>query len=138
LSGSAAGVKIPLARKKADMARRVLNRREMRKQSDAADAVKPADGAAEVAEAPAKAPKAKAAPRPRKPSVRKKKEPPRLVARWGVFDSAMKQVAVFNYNQRAQADQKMAELSAKKVNALYFIQIVKEPMPEPAPVEPVA
>jgi hypothetical protein len=108
------------------MARRVLNRREMRKQSDAAELVTPAAEAEPKAQAPAKA------PRVRKPSTRKKKEPPRLVARWGVFDGAMKQVAVFNYNQRAQADQKVAELAAKKANAVYFVQIVKEPMPEPA------
>jgi hypothetical protein len=107
------------------MARRVLNRREMRKQSDAAELVTPATGTEAKAEAPAKA------PRVRKPSTRKKKEPPRLVARWGVFDGAMKQVAIFDYKQKAQAEQKVAELAAKKANAVYFLQIVKEPMPEP-------
>jgi hypothetical protein len=117
------------------MARRVLNRREMRKQADAAEQVQPKGEAPQVAATPTKAPKAKAAPRARKPSVRKKKEPPRLMARWGVFDSSLKQVAVFDYNQRSLADQKMAELAAKKANALYFIQIVKEPMPEPVPAE---
>ena len=106
------------------MARRVLNRREMRKQSDAAELVTPAAEAEPKAATPAKA------PRVRKPSTRKKKEPPRLVARWGVFDGAMKQVAVFDYNQRDRADLKVAELAAKKANALYFVQLVKEPMPQ--------
>jgi hypothetical protein len=110
------------------MARRVLNRREMRKQADAAELVRPATPVAEATEASVLA----TAVRTRKPSVRKKKEPPRLVARWGVFDGAMKQVAAFGYNQRAQADQKATELAAKKANAIYFVQIVKEPMPEPA------
>jgi len=109
------------------MARRVLNRREMRKQADAAELVRPETGKVAV-----ESPAPEKAPRPRKPSTRKKKEPPRLVARWGVFDGAMKQVAVFDYNQRAQADQKAAELAAKKANTLFFVQIVKEPMPEPA------
>ena len=42
----------------------------------------------------------------------------------------MKQVASFAYNQRHDADQKVADLLAKKPGG-YFIQIVKEPMPEP-------
>jgi hypothetical protein len=107
------------------MGRRVLNRREMRKQADAAE-VAPAAGTAST-EAPAKAPRA------RKPTTRKKKEPPRLVARWGVFDGAMKQLAVFDYNQRPLADQKVADLAAKKANAIYFVQLVKEPMQQPEP-----
>ena len=46
----------------------------------------------------------------------------------------MKQIAVFDYNQRAAADQKIADLVAKK-NATYFLQIIKEPMPEPSTEE---
>jgi hypothetical protein len=112
------------------MARRVLNRRELRKAADEAGQ----QTGEQPAEAPAKKAKAKpdAAPKVKKP--RKKKEPPRMCARWGVFDAGMKQVAIFDYNQRAAADQKIAELSAKK-NAIYFLQLVKEPMPEPTPVE---
>ena len=66
----------------------------------------------------------------RKP--RKPKAAPRMRARWGVFDASMKQVAIFDYNQRAAADEKAAELAAKK-NGTFFLQMVKEPMPEPAP-----
>ena len=120
------------------MARRVLNRRELRKASDAAEQQgAPAEASADAtAEAPAKKRgRAKASgDAPKVKKTRKKKEPPRLCARWGVFDAAMKQVAIFDYNQRAEADQKIADLKAKK-NAVYFLQIVKEPMPEPAPVE---
>src|SRR5262249_43459619 len=104
------------------MARRVLNRRELRKASDQADQQATAQPA-EPAEAPAKKgakTKAAAAPKVKKP--RKKKEPPRMCARWGVFDAAMKQVAVFDYNQRDEAVQKMADLKAKK-NTVYFLQI---------------
>jgi hypothetical protein len=67
------------------------------------------------------------------PKVRKgraKKEPPRLRARWGVFDAAMKQVAIFDYNQRAAAEAKVADLLAKK-KSLHFLQMVKEPIPVP-------
>jgi hypothetical protein len=73
--------------------------------------------------------KAKAPPKPRKP--RKPKAAPRMRARWGVFDASMKQVAIFDYNQRADAEQKVVELAAKK-NGTFFLQVVKEPMPEPA------
>jgi hypothetical protein len=111
------------------MARRILNRRELRKNSDQAEQQ---EKAAPAGEEKAAAPKTKAkaaAPKVKKP--RKKKEPPRMCARWGVFDAGMRQVAVFDYNQRAEADQKVEDLKAKK-NAVYFLQIVKEPMPEPA------
>jgi hypothetical protein len=105
------------------MAGRILNRRELRKQTDAAP---PAEQAAPKKAARAKAP---AEAKPRKPS--RKKAPERLCARWGVFDGAMKQVAVFDFNQRAAAEEKVAALSAKKAGS-YFLQIVKVPMPEPA------
>ena len=115
------------------MARRTLNRHELRKQAEQAEQM-PATAAVAETQSPAKKTRAKSAtPKVKKP--RKKKEPPRLCARWGVFDNSMKQVASFAYNQRDDADQKVADLSAKKPGG-YFIQIVKEPMPEPA--EPAA
>ena len=117
------------------MAGRILDRRELRKQGDAADGNAAAVGevATETA-APAKKRKAKtpAVPKVRKP--RKKKEPTRFRAFWGVFDAGMKRLALFDYNQRAEADQKVADLQAKK-NGVFFLQIVKEPMPEPEPAE---
>jgi hypothetical protein len=56
-------------------------------------------------------------------------------ARWALFDGAMKQVAIFAYNQRAAADEKLADLREKK-KGLHFMQIVKEPMPEPVAADP--
>jgi hypothetical protein len=144
------------------MAGRTLNRRELRKQADEAEArgsrqepeaadeddevedtgeadgdedegpgADTEDGADDEAPRPAKKPaKAKAPAKARKP--RKPKAAPRMRARWGVFDASMKQVAVFDYNQRAAADEKAAELAAKK-NGTFFLQMVKEPMPEDAP-----
>jgi len=111
------------------MARRTLNRHELRKQADAAEQM-PESAAVAESDSPPKKSRAKAAaPKVKKP--RKKKEPPRLCARWGVFDNSMKQVASFAYNQRGDADQKVVDLSVKKPGG-YFIQLVKEPMPEPA------
>ena len=46
----------------------------------------------------------------------------------------MKQVAIFDYNQRAAADAKLAELLGRG-KGTYFLQLVKEPMPEPTAEE---
>ena len=117
------------------MAGRVLNRRELRRQSDqAAQSEAAAPGAASTA-APARksaTAKAPAAPRVKKP--RKQKVKPRLRARWGVFDGGMKQVAIFDFSQRAAAEDKLTDLRDKK-KGIYFLQIVKEPMPEPPSAE---
>ena len=118
------------------MAGRILNRRELRKQAEGVgqtEAIAPEAVPADVA--PAKK-KTRARPAtPAKPrAARAKKAPPRMRARWGLFDQGMKQVAIFDYNQRAAADEKLADLLAKK-KGLHFLQIVKEPMPEPAPAE---
>ncbi|HTK75424.1 MAG TPA: hypothetical protein VL371_09215 [Gemmataceae bacterium] len=113
------------------MATRTLNRRRLRDQVDAAG---PAAEAVTVADTPHREkapPKVAKAPRVRKP--RAKKAAPRMFARWGVFDQAMKQVAIFDYNQRSAADEKLADLNAKKKPG-HFLQIVKEPMAEPEPV----
>src|SRR5262245_58253148 len=111
------------------MAGRILNRRALREQADHAPAVAAAGVAPTKAASKKKANAAtEAAPKPRK--TRAKKPPPRMCARWGVFDAAMKQVAIFDYNQRAAADDRLADLVAKKKGS-YFLQVVKEPMPEP-------
>jgi hypothetical protein len=111
------------------MAGRTLNRRELRRQADQAEQPEAvAAGAAAAAGPPAA--KAKKAPAKRKPRAPKAR--PRMRARWGVFDGGMKQVAIFDYNQRIAADAKLADLRGKH-KGLYFLQIVKEVMPEPAP-----
>jgi hypothetical protein len=112
------------------MAARILNRRELREQAERAER-EAAGGAVPVPDpAAAKGAKSKKplAPRPRKARV--KKAPTRMVARWGVFDGGLKRVAIFDYNQRAAAEQKLANLLGKQ-RGIYCLQIVKEPMPEP-------
>jgi hypothetical protein len=102
------------------VAKRTLNRHELRDQAAAAEALG-ADGAA-----PAVSAKAKAAKKPAKPRApRAKKPPPRRFAHWGVFDGGMKEVASFDYNQRDAADEKLADLQAHKKGP-FFLQIVKE------------
>ena len=111
------------------MAGRILNRRTLRAQAEQAEVT--------AAEAPAGA--APAAAKPKKAPVRKKpaKKPTRLRARWVLFDAAMKQVAVFGYSQRAAADAALADARSRK-KGLFFLQIVKDAMPEPAPAAPAA
>src|SRR5262249_55590906 len=119
----------PFPKTGVEMARRVLNRRQLRAESD---------DAARAEATPAAAPAMAGAPVPAKATrksrkARVPKEPPRLRAFWGVVGGGMKQVAVFRYNQRAEADARVAQLSAGK-GGPYFVQIVKVPM-EPASAE---
>jgi len=109
------------------MARRVLNRKQLRDEAD--QAARAAPGSAPEAES-ASPPKAKKSPARAAKKPRARKEPARLRARWGVFDNSMKRVAIFDYNQRAAADQKLVDLNARK-GGLYFLQIVKEPIDNP-------
>ena len=103
----------------------------MREQVDQAEQLAQAAPDTTATEAPRKRKsraKSPAAPRVKQP--RKAKTPPRMCARWGVFDGGMKQVAIFDYKQRAAAEEKAADLRARK-NGVFFLQIVKGPMPEP-------
>lgn len=124
------------------MAKRVLNRRQLRDEADQAARTPPADAGDPAAPPPAKAKarakaaaKPKAEKAPRKPRVKKVKEPERVRAYWGVFDNAMKRVAIFHYNQRDAATQKMAALNTNKPG-MFFLQIVKEPIVVPPPAAP--
>ncbi len=108
------------------MARKVLNRKELREESDAAErtgktkkkAVKAADADGTVKKKPAK----------RKSRAKSAKEV-RLKAFWGVFNQSMKRVALFEYSQRKQADKKAAELSTS-AKSPHFVQPVKEVIEE--------
>ena len=115
------------------MAGRILNRRELRKQAEQAEAPEAVvpDPASAVAP-PERAAKRKAGATPRAKKPRKGKAPARIRACWGVFDGSMKEVAIFDYNQRAAAEEKLAALRGRQ-KGVYFLQIVKQPMPEVAP-----
>jgi len=115
------------------MAGRIRNRRELRQRAEeAGQPGGPAPGAAPAAAPAGKKAGAKGRAAPAGKKARAKKAPPRLRACWGVFDAGMKQVAIFDYNQRAAADEKVAALLAKN-KGIHFLQLVKEPIPEPAP-----
>lgn len=106
------------------MARKVLNRKELRAENEAAEA----------AEAKPKKKSAKAADGTKKVPVKRKSRAKtakevRLKAFWGVFNQSMKRVALFEYSQRKQADKKAAELTASSKSP-HFIQPVKEVIEE--------
>ena len=105
------------------MARKILNRKELREESDAAEA----QGEDAAAATPAKA-KEKKAPAKRKSRAKVVKEV-RLKAFWGVFNQSLRRVALFEYAQRGEADKKSAELSESQKTP-HFVQLVKEVIEE--------
>jgi hypothetical protein len=106
------------------MARKVLNRKELREEAETAERAdakaKKKAGKEEVgaAKKPAK----------RKSRAKSAKEV-RLKAFWGVFNQSMKRVALFEFSQRRQADKKAAELSTS-AKSPHFVQPVKEVIEE--------
>jgi hypothetical protein len=99
------------------MARKVLNRKEMREEKEAAERME--------AEKPAPAKK----PAPKRKSRSKAAKEVRLKAFWGVFNQSMRRIALFEYSQRPEADKKAAELSESQKSP-HFVQLVKEVIEE--------
>jgi hypothetical protein len=104
------------------MARKVVSRKELRSEAEAAERLG-VDKKKPVA-------KAKKAKDPNKVPVKRKSRAKsakdvRLKAFWGVFSQSMKRVALFEYNERKQADKKAGELSTTSKTP-HFVQVVKE------------
>ena len=97
------------------MARKILNRKEL---------------ANDTAERCGAEPKAavKKAPVKRKSRAKVAKEV-RLKAFWGVFNQSLRRIALFEHNQRAEADKKAAELTESQKSP-HFVQLVKEVIEE--------
>ena len=109
------------------MAGRILNRRELRKRSDQVEQTE--RGVTDTAAAAAPEGVAKRKPAGAKVrSPRKPRVPPRMRAMWCIYDGGMKEVALFDYNQRAVAEAKLVVLLSKP-KGVYFLQLVKQPMP---------
>ncbi len=102
------------------MARKVLNRKELRAEGEAAERVE-----AEKKKT-AKTVKKKAAKRKSRAKVAKEV---RLKAFWGVFNQSLRRVAIFEYADRAKADKKAEELSGSQKTP-HFVQLVKEVIEE--------
>jgi hypothetical protein len=99
------------------MARKILNRKELREENEAAEK---AEG-----QAPAKE---KKPPAKRKSRAKVAKEV-RLKAFWGVFNQSLRRISLFEYSQRAEADKKAADLSESQ-KTQHFVQLVKEVIEE--------
>jgi hypothetical protein len=95
------------------MARKVVNRKELRAE-------------AEAAEADAQTTKRAKKTAPKKPRSRSKAASEvRMKLFWGVFNQSLKRVALYEFNQRKQAEKKADELS-KSAKTPHFVQRVKE------------
>jgi hypothetical protein len=99
------------------MARKVVNRKVLREQVEAAEATE---------KAAKKAPKKKKAKR-----KSRAKEPVdvRLRLFWGVFNQSLKRVALYEFNQKKQAEKKAEALSASGKSP-HFVKKVKEAIEE--------
>jgi hypothetical protein len=102
------------------MARKILNRKELREENDAAER----EGKPKKEKVAKSDDDAKKKPVKRKSRAKSAKEV-RLKAFWGVFNQSMKRVALFDYSQRKQAEKKASELSTS-AKSPHFIQPVKE------------
>ena len=118
------------------MARKILNRRELRNAADAAERLEDDEEVeAEVDEESEGGEEEEAKPAPKKKAPAKRKsrakaaKEVRLKAFWGVFSQSLKRVAVFEYHQRAQADKKAADMS-ESAKTPHFVQLVKEVIEE--------
>ncbi|MFN4260489.1 MAG: hypothetical protein ACK4RK_14440 [Gemmataceae bacterium] len=140
------------------MARRILNRRELRADYEAAENRRPSDEDAELDEEeleddeddeeedleteedelegedeeeeikPKKKKKVAAPKIPKKPRSRVAKVT-RMKVVWGVFNNSNQRVATFDYPKKHEAEELAAKLTVDKKN-IHFIQPVKEPMEE--------
>jgi hypothetical protein len=102
------------------MARKILNRIELREESEAAERLEAA--------VPTEEKVAKKVPAKRKSRTKVAKEV-RLKAFWGVFNQSLRRIARFEYSERKQADEKAGELSLSQKTP-HFVQLVKEVLEE--------
>ena len=99
------------------MARKVLNRKALREEAEAA----------EKAEAPKKKKAAKKATK--RKSRAKAAEDARQRLFWGVFNQSLKRVALYDFAQKKEAEKKAKALSASGKSP-HFVQKVKEAIVE--------
>jgi len=102
------------------MARKVLNRKELREETETAERIEAA-GKAE-----GKPPVEK---KPKRKSRAKAAKEVRLKAFWGVFNQSLRRISLFEYSQRAQADKKAQDLTESQKSP-HFVQLVKEVIEE--------
>ena len=97
------------------MARRVVSRKAKREEAEAAAELE--KSAVKKKKATKRKSRAKAAADERKKLF------------WGVFSQSLKQVAIFEFNEKDKADKRAEDLSKNK--GPHFVQKVKKPVEEP-------
>ena len=119
------------------MARKVTTSKKKSSQSDGASKVKKKKaasaktavtkkaGAKKTATKKKETKKAEKKPKTKRASRKKVVAEVRLKAFWGVFNQSLKRVALYEYNQRRQADKRAGEL-IEKSSSPHFVQLVKE------------
>jgi hypothetical protein len=112
------------------MAKRTRNIKELREQADAAEK----QGKSTAGEGAAS--DKKKAKEPKKKVAKPKRSKAKVVVRkrlvWGVFSSSMKEEGRFPYADREGAEARAVDLAAKHKRT-YFVQPIKEPLPEKEP-----
>lgn len=105
------------------MARKILNRRDLREESDAAERLAEVEGRGDqdADRLPKKAVKRKARAKVGKEAAKK--------AYWAVFSQSLTQVAQFEYSERDEAEKRAKELTESKKTP-HFVQLVKKPIEE--------
>jgi len=120
------------------MGRKVQNRRELRRQYEAAEQVDPVEDDVvegdgddeEEPEAPVK--KKKAVKAPKAPKVKAPKTAARKKVVWVVLNDSFKPIAQFEFNQKAEADKKAQEM-IEKGKGFHFVQKQKVEISADAP-----
>ena len=102
------------------MARKIVNRKELRAEVEAAEAAEKAEG---IKSPKKKTVKKKAAPR--KSRAKKAAVDVQMKAFWGVFNQSLKRIALYEYSQKKVAEQKAVDLS-KDGKTPHFVMKVKE------------
>lgn len=117
------------------MARKVINRMQLREEMEAAEeagmldeneeGVEEEEGESEDEDKPKK----KAAKATKRKSKSKDAADVRLKLYWGVFNQSTKQIALYEFSQKKHAEAKAAELSQSGKNP-HYVQKVKLPVKE--------
>lgn len=113
------------------MAKRTRSRHELREQAEAAERLGKSAEEAGGDKKKAKEPKKKAA-------TKSKRAKAKVIVRkrllWGVFSSSLKEEGRFPYAEKEAAENRASELAARHKRT-YFVQPIKEPLPERETVE---
>jgi hypothetical protein len=104
------------------MARRTLNRRELRAEAEAAEAMG-LNHANETDSRKSSRTRSESPPLRSKPAAG-----PRMRMVWAVCDMGGRTVATFEYSQKAEAEAHIADLKARGKGP-HFLRSLKEPMP---------